>query len=268
MTTKDLKKLESEVRKVVRQASQFIKGEVGRVESSDIETKEKNSLVSYVDKNAEEIIVTGLSKLLPGAAFLTEEDVTQDSEGDIRWIIDPLDGTTNFLFSIPHFSVSVALEIEGELSIGVVEEVNHYQTFHASKGGGAFLNDHAISVRKNSAMSDSMVSTGFPYNIRDTSPILQTVDHWIHNTRGVRRFGSAALDLAYVAWGRYDFYYEKTLNAWDVAAGALLIKEAGGIVTDVNGNKEFLFNGNILGASADMYFQALDVLKKYGFGAD
>ena len=267
MNKGELKRLETEARKIVREASLFIKGEIGRVQSGDIETKEKNSLVSYVDKNAEEIIVSGLGKLLPGAAFLTEEDVTTDSEGDVRWIVDPLDGTTNFLFAIPHFSVSVALEVSGELAIGIVEEINHLQTFHATKGGGTYLNDQRIKVRSNPVMAEAMVSTGFPYNIRDTSSILDAINYWIHNTRGIRRFGSAALDLAYVAWGRYDFYYEKTLNAWDVAAGALLIREAGGKVTDVDGNDDFLFKGNILGSSMSMHAHALEILKKYRFSA-
>ena len=200
--------------KVVNEASQFIYKQIGQVNSDQIEAKEKNSLVSYVDKRAEEIVVEGLQKILPEAGFLTEEDTVAQSEGDVRWIIDPLDGTTNFLHNIPHFSVSVALEVNGELVIGIVEEINHQDTYYAWQGGGAYLNERAIKVTSTRSVKDAVLVTGFPYNIHDTRPILNILDHWIRTSRGIRRFGSAALDLAYVARGVFDFYYETTLNPW------------------------------------------------------
>ena len=238
---------------VVRKASEFIKGQLGKVAAEDIEAKEKNSLVSYVDKTAEKMLVEGLHKLLPEAEFLTEEATVDQKEGEVRWIIDPLDGTTNFLHSIPHFAVSIALEIKDKLVLGIVEEVNTEEVFYAWKEGGAYLNGQRISVRKNHLISEAIVGTGFPYSVKDSVPMLAILNYWINNARGIRRKGSAAMDLAYVACGRYDFYYETSINAWDVAGGAVLVKEAGGKVVDLEDNEDFLHAGNIIASNGHLH---------------
>ena len=196
----DLQTLCSAARAVVRQAAQFIQAQVGRVNGSQVEEKAPNSLVSYVDKEAEALLVEGLGRLLPGATFLTEEGVVDAEESAVRWIIDPLDGTTNFLFQLPVYSVSVALELEGRPVLGIVHEVNRDEQFYAWKGGGAWLNDRHIQVTNRRSYSDSLVVTGFPYDLSDRlDQSLSIFRDLLRETRGVRRLGSAAVDLAYVA---------------------------------------------------------------------
>ena len=259
---KDLESLCKAALPTVRKASEFIYDQIGKVGNDAIEAKEKNSLVSYVDKTAEEKIVEGLNKIIPEASFLTEEGTVEQGDGDLRWIIDPLDGTTNFLHNVPHFSVSVALEMYGDLVIGIVEEINKKETHYAWKGGGAFMNGGQIQVTKTNKIEDALLVTGFPYSVEDTAPILEILDYWIKNTRGIRRFGSAALDLAYVARGVFDFYYETTLNAWDVAGGTVLVREANGVISDYYGNDDFFQSGRILASNGILHQEILSVIQK------
>ena len=267
MTTKDYADLCKACLPIVRQASEFIKSKVGSVTANEIEAKEKNSLVSYVDKTAEKIIVKGISQLLPKAVYLTEEATVDQNEGDLRWIIDPLDGTTNFLHAIPHFSVSLALEFKGQLVLGIVEEVNAQETFYAWKGGGAYCNGNSIKVTSNIAISEAIAGTGFPYVVGDSAPMMALLNHWINHGRGVRRMGSAALDLAYVACGRYDFYYETSINAWDIAGGAIIVEEAGGKVADLWGNRDYLHAGHIIASNGHLLQEIIDQVVVH-FGND
>lgn len=235
---------------VVKSTGVFIQQELGKVNISAIEVKALNSLVSYVDKEAEKRLVAGLSELLPEATFLTEEETIEQKVGDYRWIIDPLDGTTNFLHQIPFFCVSVGLEYKGELIMGIIYEPNRQECFYGWKDGGAYLNGSPISVSSNEQLSESLIATGFPYY--DYGPMkayLGTLEHLMQSTRGIRRLGAAALDLAYVACGRFDAFYEYSLNPWDVAAGALLVKEAGGRVTDFSGGDDFLHGKQLIATS-------------------
>ncbi|MDH3648299.1 MAG: inositol monophosphatase [Saprospiraceae bacterium] len=229
MTSNQLKKLTVHAIEVVERAADFIRSEAGAVDSDSIEEKALNSLVSYVDRTAEEILVEGLSTLDRGATFLTEEDTVSNQASDMVWIIDPLDGTTNFLHNLPFYSVSVALELERTLVIGIVLEVPRKELFHCYHGGGSYHNDRVIRVNQGRPLDQSVIATGFPYDdlncLENYMDVFQT---FVKRTRGVRRFGSAALDLAYVAAGRLDGYYEYNLNPWDVSAGGLLIQEAGG----------------------------------------
>lgn len=253
----------TETRKAVTLAAAYIKREIVKVTSSDIEEKELNSLVSHVDKGAERILVEELSKILPEAGFLTEEDTIVDSQKPYMWIIDPLDGTTNSLMGVPHFAVSVALAHEGELLIGVVHEVNSDEQFYASNGGGAFLNENPIQVSQRTEFRDILIATGFPYsNDYDTDKLFGHLKEWLMNTRGVRRMGSAALDLAYVACGRFGAYYESMLNPWDVAAGTLIVREAGGKVSDYNGGEKG-YNGKETIAAAPQFYETVkDILNR------
>ncbi len=222
---------------VVERAGDFIRSQVGQVGESRIEEKSLNSLVSYVDKEAEQILVAGLSQIFPEAGFLTEEG-TAVSAGSRpwQWIIDPLDGTTNFLYSLPCFAVSVALAYEGRPMMGIVYEVNQREMYHAWRGGGAFCNGRPIAVSRAGLLKDSLVATGYPYeNYSTLSAHFSVTDRFQRSTRGIRRWGAASVDLCYVACGRYTIFFENTLNPWDVAAGILLVEEAGGKVSDFRG---------------------------------
>ena len=247
---------------VIRQTADFIKSQVDNVSSKDIEEKELNSLVSFVDKEAEKILVNGLESLIEDCGFLTEEDTDDKSGKTYTWIIDPLDGTTNFLNKVPHFGVSVALQYKDEVVMGVVREVNSGEEWSALKGKGAYMDGSKIKVQQK-PFHDILVATGFPYsNDHDYEAYFGILKEWLTNTRGMRRLGSAALDLCYVACGRYGAYYEVTLNAWDVAAGALIAKEAGGIVSDFSGKSNYLFGREIIAASPHVYEDVLRIIQK------
>jgi myo-inositol-1(or 4)-monophosphatase len=240
-----------ESRDVIIRVGEFIRREKGKVTSGEIETKSLNSLVSYVDKTAEEHLVKNLGSLLPEAVFLTEEETVKTEAGDLQWIIDPLDGTTNFLHQIPVFSISVALQWKGETIMGIVYEVNQDECFYAWKSGGAYLNSKPISVRKSETLADALIATGFPYYDYDKVPgYLKILEAMMRKTRGIRRLGSAAVDLAYVACGRFDAFFEYSLNPWDVAAGAFIVQEAGGKVTDFKGGNDYLHGREIVATSA------------------
>ena len=246
---------------IVRQVGTFIKAELGKVQSTAIETKSLNSLVSYVDKTAEQKLVAGLQQLLPQAVFLTEEATVKQEQGQYQWIIDPLDGTTNFLHQLPFFSISVALRQHNQIIIGIVLEVNRDECFYAWKGGGAWLNEQAIHVRSNAVLSDALIATGFPYyDYQHTKIYLEILESFMKSTRGLRRFGSAALDLAYVACGRFDAFFEYSLHAWDVAGGILLVQEAGGQICDFKGGENYLFGKEIIATSAHLHHDVSELI--------
>lgn len=263
MDTNNLAKLCRSTIHVVIETADFLKAELGKVQAVAIETKSINSLVSYVDKTAEQQLVSKLSALLPNSTFLTEEETVEQSKGEYQWIIDPLDGTTNFLHQVPMFAVSVALQHYDETVLGVVYEVNRSECFSAWKGGGAFLNGHPIQVSSTKTLSESLLATGFPYyDFKWIDPYLAVFRHLIQNTRGVRRCGAAAVDLAYVACGRFDGFYEYSLSAWDMAAGVLLIQEAGGQVSDFAGGEDYLFGKNIIVGNPSIFKAISEVIKE------
>lgn len=247
----ELTNLLSAVKQVVQSTGAFILENRNKVKSADVEIKSLNSLVSYVDKKAEEQLVHGLQRILPEAGFITEEDTEDDTTQEYTWIIDPLDGTTNFLFGLPIFAISVALQHKNEMVLGVVYELGQKELFTAIKGGGAFLNNQPIKVSQNTAFADSLIATGFPYyDFKHTDAYLNLLKSMFGKCRGLRRLGSAATDLAYVACGRFDAYFEYSLHAWDVAAGILLVTEAGGKVSDFKDDDDYLFGGEIVAASS------------------
>ena len=239
---------------VVERAAEFIHSEFGNVARTDILTKSQNSLVSYVDQTAERMLVEGLREVLPGSTFLTEEETVNQERGAYQWIIDPLDGTTNFLHGLPHFAVSVALRHHRDLVVGVVYDVTKREVFTAYRGGGAWLNGQKIGVSSNDRLSDALIATGFPYyDYSRVKQFHQTLERFMREARGVRRFGAAALDLAWVACGRYDFFFEYSLHAWDMAAGILLVEEAGGKVTDYVGGNDSLVRGDVMAGSSQIF---------------
>ncbi len=264
MNTTQLELLCQQTSLLVTSVADFIRGEVGKVTGEKIEVKSLNSLVSYVDKTAERMLVAGLSELLPGSTFLTEEETVEQTTGEFQWIIDPLDGTTNFLHQLPCFAVSVALRHREEIVLGIVYEVNRHECFSAWKDGGAWLNGQRIRTSAIIGLADSLVATGFPYREFDTMhryiAILQDL---MKSTRGLRRYGAAAVDLAYVSCGRFDSFFEYGLAAWDVAAGVLLVQEAGGKVSDFGGGDDYLFGGRLLAAAPGVFEEMLELMKRH-----
>ncbi len=251
----------------VQETAAFIRAETGRVEPGQIEEKFLNGLVSYVDRSAEEMLVERLSRILPEAAFLTEEETVAQSEADLQWIIDPLDGTTNFLYGIPQYSVSVGLKSGDDLVLGVVHHVPAGEMFYAWQGGGAWCNGKPVRASARGELRQALICTGFPYhNFSRADEYFAALREFMRAGRGVRRFGSAALDLAWVAAGRFDVFFEYGLNAWDVAAGAVLVREAGGTVSDFGGGGDFIGKYEMLACNAAVYEQALAVIRG-AFGA-
>lgn len=243
-----------DVLQVVENAADFIRAQAGKVTQESIEIKSRNSLVSYVDKEAEKLLVAGLQIIIPEAGFITEEDtITQNTTSSYTWIIDPLDGTTNFLQQIPIYSISIGLLHKDKLILGVVCDVERKETFYAWKGGGAWCNGKRIFVSNTNIIGDAVIATGFPYTSADVGPqLMRAFEYFLKNAKGIRRLGSAAIDLAYVACGRFDAYYETTLNAWDIAGGILIVEEAGGVVTDFQGNDGMLNNGQVIAAPREL----------------
>lgn len=232
---------------VVYSADSFIRENRNKVSVEEIESKSINSLVSFVDKNAEKILVEGLSPLIKNAGFITEEDTIEQGNKSFTWVIDPLDGTTNFLHDIPVFSISVALVKEEEAILGIVYEVVGDEMFTAVKSSGAFLNGKKINVSNAEKVEDVVFATGFPYKKEHlTQAHFSTLKNVLENTRGIRRIGSAAVDLCFVACGRFGVYYETSLNPWDVAAGGLIVLEAGGKVSTIQKKNHWLSGESIL----------------------
>lgn len=248
----------------VEEVAGFIRGELGKVRSEQIEVKSLNSLVSYVDKTAEEKLVAAFKYLLPGSTFLTEEETIAPRSGEYQWIIDPLDGTTNFLHQLPCFAVSVALRHFDQTILGVVYEVNQQECFYAWQGGGAFCNGKPISVSNRSKLEDALIATGFPY--RDYSRMDEyfiVLKQLMKKSRGLRRFGAAAIDLAYIACGRFDAFFEYGLSPWDVAAGAFLVEAAGGYVSDFKGGKNYLFGEEMIAANQGTYEALHEIIGQF-----
>jgi myo-inositol-1(or 4)-monophosphatase len=233
--------------RAAREAGRVITRNFNRVDRLTIADKGKNEFVSEVDRNAEAAIITVLKEKYPQHAILAEESGSHDGNDDYQWVIDPLDGTTNFLHGIPQFAVSIALKVKGRLEIGVVYDPVREEMFTASRGEGALLNDRKIRVTKRKGLDGALLGTGLPYrDFRFMDNYLGMLKDLIPDTAGIRRPGSAALDFAYVAAGRTDGFWELGLNEWDFAAGALLVREAGGLVTDIAGGERFLETGNVL----------------------
>lgn len=245
-------------------AGKFIHAESKKFNSDAIEYKEVNNVVSYVDKRAEQMIVDALAAYDSTIQFITEEETrsTTDLDG-YNWIIDPLDGTANFVHGVPHYSVSLALAKGKDLLAGVVYHIPKDEMYWAVKGEGAFKGEQRLKVSKLPSLNQSLLATGFPYyKFEEMSKYLKILEELMQNTHGLRRFGSAALDLAYVAEGLYDGFFEYNLNSYDMAAGILLLTEAGGKVSDFKGGDGYLFGGDVVVGGA-CFEELLNVIKKY-----
>lgn len=247
----DKERIIQEVIKASTEVGHFALSELSTFDQSKVEYKGINDLVSYVDKESERKLVEKLKIVLPEAGFITEEGTEDQRDTEYTWVIDPLDGTTNYVHGIPIFAVSIGLlRAKNEMVLGVIFDPNRNECFHATNSGPAFCNHQEIKVSPNTAMGKSLVATGFPFTKFDElSKYMPLLQEFMSQTHGVRRMGSAAIDLAYVACGRFDGFFEYNLNPWDVAAGALIVQRAGGKVTDFGGNDNYVFGRQILAAN-------------------
>ncbi len=257
--------------KAARRASQIINRASQDVGHLKVAVKQQNDFVTEVDRAAENAIINILREAYPDYGILAEEssplgsvatETTENSE--YQWIIDPLDGTTNFIHGFPQYAVSIALAYRGQLQQALVYDVIRNEMFTASKGGGAFLNDRRIRVSGRIRLEESLLGTGFPFRtFENIDAFLKLFKEFTQRSSGVRRAGSAALDLAYVACGRLDGFWEFGLMPWDMAAGCLLITEAGGLVSDLAGGEEYLKTGNLVAGTPKVFSQIIQIVDTY-----
>jgi len=244
-----------EMCEIARRAGRFIAEQRETFSFSDVEFKGEQNMVSYVDKQAERMVADELAGLIPEAGFVTEEGtVASDTEKPLVWIVDPLDGTTNFIHGFSPYCVSIALSEEGELVAGVVYEVTRDEMFYAWRGSYAYLNGQRIRVSEVDSLSKALIAIGFSYGeLSRTDEFVDSLVHFQNTTNGIRRLGSAAADLAYVACGRCDAFYHRGLSPWDVAAGALIARQAGARVTDYRGGENYVFGREIIACCPSLY---------------
>ena len=246
-----------------RKAARGLIRDFGEVENLQVSRKGPADFVTEADRRAERILRAELAKARPGFGFLMEESgATEGEDTRRRWIVDPLDGTTNFLHGIPHFAISIGLEEDGAMVAGVVYEPLRDELFWAEKGVGCYLNRRRLRVSSRRRLADAVLATGIPFKGRaGKHAFLATVERAIDNTAGIRRLGSAALDLAYVAAGRYDGFWEFGLSPWDVAAGIVLVREAGGFVTDISGRSATIDDASVVAANDRLHAPVRQMLR-------
>jgi myo-inositol-1(or 4)-monophosphatase len=262
LTKSELSVLLEQTQEIAKAAGAFIRKERQHFNPKDVEHKGLNDLVSYVDKEAEKLIVSKLTKILPEAGFITEEGTAAKAAAELTWVIDPLDGTTNFIHGLPVYAVSIALMERDEVILGVVYEINRHECFYAMKGEGAYCNDTRIKVSQAKTLSESLIATGFPYyNFELIDKYMDALKELMKSTHGLRRLGSAAVDLCYVAAGRSEGYFEYNLNSYDVAAGALIVEEAGGKVTDFKDGRDFIFGRQIIATNGLIHQEFTEKVK-------
>jgi len=249
--------------KAARRAGQIINRASNDLDLLKVTSKQPNDFVTEVDKAAEASIIETLQEAYPGYGILAEESGETVAQGDseYQWIIDPLDGTTNFIHGFPQYAISIALAHRGQVTQAAVYDTGRNELFTASKGGGAFLNERRIRVSKCLKLEDALIGTGFPYRVYDhIDAYLAIFKELARKTAGIRRPGAASLDLAYVACGRFDGFWEFGLSPWDIAGGALLISEAGGLIGDLAGNETYLQTGNVIAGNPRIFAQLLQAI--------
>jgi myo-inositol-1(or 4)-monophosphatase len=260
----NLPELCKEIEKAAKETGHFIMSEAEGFDIEKAERKGFNNFVTHVDRGSERMLVEKLGELIPEAGFIVEENTISKKSTGYVWVVDPLDGTTNFVHGIHPYAVSIGLMHKGEIVAGVVHEASGSETFTAWKGGGAWLNGKRINVSKADKASLSLIATGFPY--KDFSQLdnyLACFNWMLRNTHGVRRMGSAAIDMAYVACGRYEVFFEYSLNPWDVAAGTLLVREAGGVVSDFSGSRDNITGAEIIASNKAVYPEILEIISNF-----
>jgi myo-inositol-1(or 4)-monophosphatase len=245
-----------------RLSAELIIENLDRLSESDISLKQTSDFVTRIDKESEEIIIRTIKGMFPDHFFLSEESMRETFKEHYRWIIDPLDGTTNYIHGYPVFAVSIALEWKGEIVLGVVLDPIKDELFTAEKEKGAFLNELPLEVSAIASFKDCLITTGFPFREKNMIDLyLKAFRNIFLKASGLRRAGSAALDLAYLAAGRCDGFFELGLSPWDIAAGSILIKEAGGVITDFSGGGEYMSTGNIVAGNSAIQVKILEEIK-------
>lgn len=247
----------------VFKAARGLVRDFGEVEHLQVSKKGPGDFVSTADKKAEKILYTELLKARPSYGFLLEEGGAIPGSDDHRWIIDPLDGTSNFLHGIPHFSISVGLQKGTEMIAGVVYDPIKDELFYAEKGGGAFLNEKRLRVSGRSQLSEALLATGIPFAAHSLSmrqKFQKTLETIMPLVAGVRRFGAASLDMAYVAAGRFEGYWESPIQPWDIAAGIVIVREAGGAVSDLKGGEKMLETESVLATNQTLHKKIQELL--------
>jgi myo-inositol-1(or 4)-monophosphatase len=253
----NLEKLTLGVCDIARELGGFLRQEVSKLKTSDIQSKGLHNYVTYVDQESERRIVEQLSALLPGSGFIAEENPGL-MPAEYTWVIDPLDGTTNFIHGVPLYCISIGLMHHEATILGVIYEPNLDECFYTWESAPSYLNGSIIRVSSTPVIREGLFATGFPYyDYSRLDDYLAIFRHLLQNSHGARRLGSAAADLAYVACGRYDGFYEYGLSPWDVNAGGLLVKNAGGIVTDFRGLENYIFGKQIIAANSSLYTEFL-----------
>ncbi|MCF8229921.1 MAG: inositol monophosphatase [Bacteroidales bacterium] len=256
--------ISTQLKNLARATGAYIREELNKIQERDIKEKGSHDYVTYVDIEAENRLVSELGRLIPGSGFIVEENKELQKSGEYNWIIDPLDGTTNFIQGIPLFAISIALEHKNKVVAGLVYEINTQECFYAWEGSPAYMNRAEIRVSEKTELESSLFATGFPYS--DYSRLdnyLAIFKQMMKETRGVRRLGSAALDLAYVACGRFDGFYEYGLHPWDVAAGAFIVQQAGGRVSDFSGGGNYIFGQEIIATNHLLFNPFLNIVQNY-----
>ena len=261
----NLEQLTRDVVVIAKNAGSYLNKQRQEFRPKDVIEKGKFDFVSYVDKNTEVMIIKQLSELLPSAGYITEEGQAEYNEEEYCWIIDPLDGTTNFIHDFAPFCVSIALCKSDKILIGVVYEVCRDECFYAWKGGGAYLNDKPLSTSGNTEMEKAFIGIGLPYNYEKYKPVAENIIPQFYGAcAGIRLTGSAAANMCYVAAGRYDFWFEAYIKPWDFAAGALIVSEANGIVSGFYNNPDFMASHHIIASSNQiLHKKILDILSPY-----
>lgn len=260
----ELQKISAGLNSIVTETAKMIEKERLSFSKDAVLEKGLNQLVSYVDIEAEKKLVTALSELVPEAGFITEENTSDVGRKTYNWIIDPLDGTTNFIHNLPVYSVSVALAKEEEIVVAAVYEIGRHELFSAWKGGGAYCNGNSIHVSNETELQNSLMATGFPYyDFEQMEAYLATLKTLMQTSHGLRRMGSAAVDLAYVACGRFEGFFEYGLHAWDVAAGCLLVEEAGGHLCDFKGGNNYLFGDSIVADNTGIHSNLMNIIQSH-----
>lgn len=260
----NLKKIIKEVEMVTAETAAFIFEEATIFDLSRTERKGLNDFVSYVDKGAEKMLVEKLSAILPEAGFRTEEGTSSKTGAKYYWVIDPLDGTTNFLHGVRLYAISIGLLEDNEPVAGIIHVVGGGEVFTAWKDGGAWLNGKRIHVSDARKLSDSLVATGLPYSDFERLDAYMGLLTWLcKHSHGIRRLGSASIDLAYVACGRFEVFYEYGLHPWDIAAGIIILREAGGRISDFSGGERNLSGHEIVAANSYVYPEILEIVSKF-----
>ena len=260
----DIREICLETENAAVEAGEFIRKEAGLFDIRTVEKKGLNDLVSYVDKGSEKMLVERLGKLIPEAGFIAEEGTSTKKGKKFNWVIDPLDGTTNFVHGLYPYAVSIGLMEYDEIIAGVIYEVGGKDSFTAWKDGGAWLNGSRIRVSETTSLAESLLATGFPYyDFRYIGPYMESLTYLCEYSQGIRRLGSAAVDLAYVACGKFEGFYEYGLHPWDVAAGIILVREAGGRVSDFSGNENNVTGVEIIASSSLVFPEFLDSVSKF-----